>query len=1763
MLSPTGRSRMWDASADGYARGEGIAAVILKTLSQAIADGDMIECIIRETGVNQDGHSAGLTVPSNTAQTSLIRDTYAKAGLDISNVSDRPSFFHAHGTGTKAGDPQEAEAIYNAFFSTGNPRRQKMYVGSIKTVIGHLEGTAGLASLIGTSLALQNKTIPPNMHFNTLNPDIIPYYSNLQVPVSALDWPEPAHGGVRRASVNSFGFGGTNAHAILEEYIPEGNVQISSSRALNTPLVFSANSSASLKTTIQDHLKFLRANPKTCLTNLAYTLQHRRSTLSYRKMVIGRGYEDTLSKLKDALNQPLDTRNPTIPEPETLGVFTGQGAQWPRMGAALIEAYPIATRRIRELDQSLATLPLSDRPEWTLEGQLLAPASLSRIAEAELSQPLCTAIQIVLFDLSQAAGIKLKTVVGHSSGEIGAAYATGFINGFDAIRVAYYRGFHAKLAKASNGSKGAMASIGTSFADAIDFCERADMSGRVAVAAHNSPTSVTLSGDEDAIEEAIHHFQERQLFARHLKVDTAYHSAHMAACAGPYQQSLDACGIQVQQPSVGRPTWLSSVHQDTRMDASKLTTRYWVDNMVQPVLFAPAISAAVDFSENYDMAIEFGPHPALKGPASDSLSDEGIKLSYTGLLARGKDDVNELLSALGAIWTKLGANSVNFDGFDQFVSQDSTPKQLVPQLPNYPFDHQRSYWAEPRVSSTQKHTKIPPHPLLGVQCLATTTIAEAQWKNVLNPQEIPWLHGHKLQSQIVFPATGYLAMAIEALKSLASPAPVAQYLLEDIILERAITFNEDDSSVETLFSVNIQELDSKHITAQFCCYSCGDNDSSLSSNARGRITVELGEQSPDMIIFTPPVNQFNMVNVDVNSFYSELTRIGYEYSNPFRGMSDIKRKKGYTSGRLFDQSGSAWEDDLVIHPGMLDTALQTLFAAFSYPGDESLRSLHVPVNVSSLRINPYFTRSEGHRQASIPFEATHRDEVKSHIVADVQLLSEDGQHTFLQIEGASIKPFTPARPDDDATLFSSSEYRKAGSDGQAASEGLHLSNAEIKIVRDLERISFFYVRKVAEMSVEDRVNALPHHKHLMAWAEYVVDECRKGTHAGVDPSCMDDTEEDILKLTSEYRHTADALLIESTDRHLPDTIRAQSSILEYMKIDNLLDRFYEEGVGLSVVNWWAANVAKQISHRYPHMNILEVGAGTGGSTQAILPTLDTSFSSYTYTDVSSGFFEQAEEKFKDYAGRMKFKVFDMIKTLGEQGFQENSYDMVIAANVLHVSKDLDQMMNNVRRLLKPGGYLVNLEIVTNQPLRNGIIMGGLPGWWVGADNGRPHGPCQDIESWDALYRRCGFSGIDSRTPIVNKIHAVTVMATQAINDRVSILRNPSNLQEVFSADEAPLIIVGGKSLRTFKLMQRLTSLLKPKFSSFTHLHGVESLNADTIPENATVLSVTDLHEPFMKNFTAAKLQGLQALWTRAHNILWVSKGARNEEPYANMIYGIGRVIRPEHPNVNLQLLDVDSTDESTGRYIGEALLRHQLLDTWGKSSEANDLIWSSEPEVALENDETYIPRLYLNKAQNDRLNSKNRRIIHDANPAKTDLKLVTVDKSFELQELTKLEKRASDSQQAKKIRIQQSLLQFVRLGAVGQMMLCVGTKEEDPSCTILALVQDATSLAPIEPGCTIEIADSPEFATMALLSTGAYLTAKHILSNVPRGSTILIHECDRLVKAAVKQLASPVGITVTFTTSQRDMHGSDCSFMHPALPVRILRQNVPNDIDLR
>ncbi|KAF4539204.1 Beta-ketoacyl synthase [Lasiodiplodia theobromae] len=1576
MLSPDGRSRMWDEGANGYARGEGIAAVVLKTLSQALADGDHID---------------------NVAQAALIRDTYRKAGLDPYSPNDRPQFFHAHGTGTPAGDPQESEAISRAFFKDGERTDNKLYVGSIKTVIGHTEGTAGLASLIGTSLALQHKTIPPNMHFNKLAEKVAPFYTNL----------EPL-----RASVNSFGFGGANAHAILERYEPSTHGQAATDNALPlfTPLTFSAGSEKSLQAMLASFSDYLKTNESTTnIRDIAWTLQNRRSELAFKTAVSGQ----TSSELVRSIDAALDSK-------ENLG-----GAQWPTMGAALLRASPYARDAIAALDASLQDLPEADRPAWSIRAELEAPKESSRLAEAALSQPLCTA-----------------AVVGHSSGEIAAAYAAGLVSARDAIRIAYYRGVYAKLAGSSSGAKGAMMAVGTSLEDAREFCELEEFEGRLTVAASNAASSVTLSGDEDAIDQAEEIFKDESKFARKLRVDTAYHSFHMVGEATA-------------------TTWFSSVVPGTKMSKETLGSQYWVDNMKNTVLFSQAVSAAVNEAGPFDLAIEVGPHPALKGPCLNNIEDASGSpdTPYTGLLSRGSDDVNAFSAALGFIWERFGAEAVDFDAYDKLVSGSSEPKSLAVDLPR----------------------DARPHPILGVKSIEGTTGPQIQWRNIITQREVSWTPGHKLQGQTVFPAAGYVSMAIEAIMTLAGENSVQLVELTDFVIGRAISFFDESAAQEVMFTLNI--------TA---------NTDEMSQNAKGAISITLGVPSHDTLAAVP-VQQFNMVDVEVDRFYKALSDMGYHYSPPFKAMSSIRRRVDTAVGEMTDIRGEHWEDNLLLHPGLLDTSFQAIFAAFSSPGDERLWSIHVPTIIKRMTFNPAV--------ASFP-----------------PVFAENGEDVLFEVEGISMVPFSNATAENDCHLFSNFVY-------------------------DIDGPS------------EEEEQTLIHYKRMLKWCRFVLDQVKSGEHPHVKQEALNDTLDFVEELVKPYGQRADIDLIRAVGEDLPMKIRTNGNIVETMVRDGMLDAFYEEGLGLHIANNWEANMAVQLTHRYPRMNVLEIGGGTGGSTRIILPRLGQNFSTYTFTDVSAGFFEAAEERFKDYADRMVFKTLDMEKDITEQGFQEGHYDMILASNVLHVGADLDATMSNVRRLLKPGGWLINMETVTFFPcLRNGFAMAGLSGWWIGADTGRPWGPTIDIAEWDKVYKRTGFSGVDTFAPNFDSLHPFSVMAAQAVDERVSFLRKPLEVEPA-DAKKEELVVIGGRTEEVSEIVDRVVELLAPRFSSVSRVDSVDAFVDGSATVPTCVLNLSELDTPVMQELMddqPDKFDALKEIFSSARDILWVTKGSRAESPYSRMVVGMARAIRKEIPSVNFQNLDVDVLDEGSAELFAATMLRHQTLHRWEKELLPGALRWSREPEMHLENGKIYLPRLKSAKDLNDRYNSTKRQIAHGVSVKESRIELVGTKDSYELREPSPL-KPAPATEGKVVIKVTKSLLQSVKVPTAGYYFLCYGTTESGE--TVVAFSDSSESVIAVPKNWTVPHSAKVDPAK-ALLSIAANILADLVTTVAPAQGTLLAHDPDPIVAAALSRQAAAKRIRVFFTTTQANKKRPNWIYIHPNSPRRLLKKSLPKGVSL-
>lgn len=1181
------------------ARGDGVTAVVLKTLSSALADGDHIECIIRGTDVNHDGETPGMTMPSVSAQKALIRRTYQKAGLDPLATRDQPQYFEAHGTGTPAGDSVEAEAIYRAF-SEGkgdtDVGKAPLYVGSIKTVLGHTEGSAGIAGVLKASLAVQHGRVPPNLSFNNLSHRVKPFYKGVQILQSAAAWPEGPQSQPRRASVNSFGIGGTNAHAILESYDqPSSSSTVSDTSHTFAPFVFSAASETSLRDSLTAYDAFLTSNDTTNIHDLAYTLRERRSTFAYRTSFVANTIGGLQSKIRDHLggsSSPIVKARPAWERRETkmLGIFNGQGAQYARMGAELIEKSPAARNIVEQLEAYLAELPEKDRPTWSLKAELQAPAPESRVQEATMAQSLCTTIQILLIDLLRAAGITFSAVVGHSSGETAAAYAAGWITARDAIYIAFYRGIHVLSACSPNGDnmKGAMLAIGLPMATAAELCEKTTFSGRVTVAASNSPSSVTVSGDEDAISQLKQILYEGNIFNRRLFVDRAYHSRHMLPCFDGYVSSLHQCHIKTQTPTRANCTWISSVHNQPVTSEQGLDGKYWAQNLTQPVLFSQALATALS-TDDFDFAIEVGPHPALKQPTIQTMQATlGRKVEYTGTLSRGTDAVEAMATSLGTIWSHFGVTAVNLDSYERFMCGGEHRFQVVKGLPTYQWNHAATYRHESRVSRQMRLRSQPAHPLLGDIC-PDSAPHQMSWRNMLRESEIDWLGDHQVQGQVVFPASGYICTALQALVSLSSGKEIRLVEMRDFVIHHAIPLDQD---VEVLTSlVDITVLQPHHTRAKFT-YSAalGAEANELTLAVTADIDVVWGDTDPTLMPHRAPTPP-HMVSVDPARFYQVMDKLGLGFSGRFGSLASIKRKRANSSCSVKIMR-SEHQSEALIHPAELDSAFQSIFPAYGYPGNDRLSCLHLPQMCELIRVSPGLCRSMKSTTTFAPVDTTitHEGTEDNGFCGDINIFPEDVPYAAIQLQRLKVMPLRQTSASDDRKVFFETHWVNSSPESRSIVRDTGITQHERDIRDLLVRVSTFYLRQLDQAVPSDHPSRSDsHHSSYLRYAQHITRLVENGEHKWAKKSWLNDTLEDIMEASQPFIQRADVRLMHLVGQEMPRALENKCDMLEVLRASNILGQYYEDEFGLRQLSSWIGRTASDIVDRHGHMKILEIG----------------------------------------------------------------------------------------------------------------------------------------------------------------------------------------------------------------------------------------------------------------------------------------------------------------------------------------------------------------------------------------------------------------------------------------------------------------------------------------------------------------------------------------------------------------------------------------------
>ncbi|OHW98789.1 polyketide synthase [Colletotrichum incanum] len=1495
VLSPNGSCRTFDAGADGYARGEAVNVVYVKRLSEAIRDGNPIRAVIRGTSSNADGKTPSLTIPSFESHEAMIRQAYKMAAISDQHIADT-GFVECHGTGTAAGDPIETTAIAKVFGNEG------VYIGSCKPNIGHSEGASGITSLIKSILALEHQIIPPNIKFDNPNPKIPFEEKKLKVPIAPTPWPKDRS---ERVSVNSFGIGGANAHVVIESAASFlGRLESPSIMEVSALpvkkahlMIYSANTVDSLRRQVVNNQKYIREHPDS-LDDVSYTLASRRSQLPHRAFSV---MEDGID-----LNTSPFGKAPSTSTDIAL-VFTGQGAQWPQMGAELLKTNRVFAQSMRSMDKILSLLP--DGPSWTLVEELLKPTHKSGLHQAYLSQPVCTAVQIALVDaLRETTGIKPFGVVGHSSGEMAAAYIAGRLTANEAIVAAYYRG----VVSSEVTKSGAMAAIGMGRAETLPYLKPG-----VVIACENSPSSVTISGDANLIEEVLSKIRESRpdILARQLKVEKAYHSHHMQEVGGRYlsltspyidsSKSLDSPGPHLFSSLTG-----SKLSQETPMDA-----KYWRANLESPVLFNAAVTALIaehkSQNSNPLMFLEVGPHSALAGPLRQILAQQGINLPYASCLVRSKNSTESFMTAIGQLWQQ----GVEID-FDRLTNPNGTAR-VVPDLPAYPWQHDHSLLFSSRISDEWRFRKFAKHEILGIR-VAESSENEPIFRNVLTLNHVPWIRDHNIKGDVIFPCAGYIGMAGEAARQVCGGTFVG-FAMRNVVIDMAMVLAENKPT-EIITSLRRERLTDSLDGPWWEFTITSHNGSAWSKHCTGQVR-SLENNSQNSKKSTPELPRV----VGSAKWYQALRNVGANYGPYFQGLANVtcSPTDHHSSGTATHtvQDSSYYP----VHPTKLDFFLQLFSVAAMKGVGHKLSKMNVPTFIETLEI--YNCDSQ------LQMEVRAIQTPRGSLCGGGHGVGAEGS-IALSVKGVKLSPLENDVSEEDADPHAGARvFWQPDADFLKLSDLIkpHSKQRNLQFTHELTLVCI----KKALQRLEGVDTTYSHLANFHDWL-------RKQN----PPTDTDDPEFCFADGAQMEPFSSFAVALEIVLDNIVPLFKGEIEPLEVLMPNNVLTNVYNS---LNITD--RELLFQAFGHSKPNLRVLEIGAGTGGTTKKVLdwlqgPTGASLYSEYAYTDISAGFFATAKERFEGNSN-MSFKVLDISKDPLEQGFEAGSYDLVVAANVLHATPSLKETLTNVRKLLHPEGRLY-MEELSYDALPMNFIMGVLPGWWLGADDGRPDQPHVSTERWDTELRNAGFDGIDdvafdSERPN-NLLAFMTARPSRSIprQGAVTILHDSGSLD----------------------LAMKVQDVLSQAGPRTTILHDISKGLPPIMKE---IIAVVDLKTPFFENIGAEKFTIFRSIITEASNqragIFWLTGSSQIgcSDPRWGETIGAARSIRSEL-SLDFATCEVAQIDSAS------LLAMSKIFQKFQQRHSDNSM--SPDYEYSIVDGTVYVSRLYP-VSVNDELHTHN------------------------------------------------------------------------------------------------------------------------------------------------------------------------------------------------
>ncbi|KAJ0124651.1 hypothetical protein J7T55_005991 [Diaporthe amygdali] len=1650
-LSTDSRSWSLDEKANGYARGEGFGVLVIKRLCDAVRDGDTVRAVIRATRLNQDGRTPGLTNPSGAAHKALILEAYSHAQIDM----EPTRFFEAHSTGTQAGDPTEANAVGEAF-SNVRSASDPLWIGAVKTNVGHLEAGSGMASLFKAILVLEKGIIPPNACFEKLNPRIQADRYHIKV--------------------NSFGFGGSNGVVILDDayHYPRSRGFVVPNRTRPDPpsqqaieviqsrhemilpesegvmiskyqpgvFVWSSSDEDGLKRIQSDLSDFFARHSDEDLTtddfkDIAYTLGVKRTQLSWRRSVAFSSLADLKEKLTSSLPKGKSTQ-----DRHAALVFTGQGAQYAGMGRGLITTSRVFRESMRRNQKLLGCMGC----EWKLEDVMfdLESPEAACIDEPQYSQPVCTALQIALVDLLWSLGIWPRAVVGHSSGEIAAAYSTGALSRESALQVAFHRGRLAAKLRTITDCKLSMMAVGLGAAEAETHLAKLGehFSGtggrRVDIACINSPKNVTLSGDAEQIVFLEGLLHERGIFARKLKIDMAYHSRFMTPIAQEYQDCLRSLHSDTQH---NRPSIMfSSVTGDIVYPSDLVSPEYWVKNMTSAVRFSDAVTRLSaqagrkrkvlgQKANNRNNAlrisdmIEVGPHHALRGPAREILQAAGKTetIQYLSTLTRPSPSSHtvshpsapgDMMALAGRLWT-LGYP------IDLLAANDlphNLPRALRVDLPEYPFNHTQVHWRESRVARNYRLRDTPHHDFLGVRS-DDWNEKQAHWRDIVSEARLPWLRDHKLAGEYLYPAGGMITMAVEAARQLVDPkthasAPSSFELRQVQFLNAFRSLQGSDSGMETRFTL-IPEAQNPQWSAfnLFIYEATGwvevcrgqirtyhDSDEYASEMTEGERHVNHHLQRWNSREFLRRCANTNN-SFNSKTFYDILsTENDAAYGPAFQTLDNISASA--TGEVVADIHARKWAEHYsdqyvsshIIHPATVDALFQLVFPALLGTGNTV-----VPTHVGRMWINARGLSNLSQRGLS-RLQAQGLCTTRGHRGTDVRARVVDPETGLPLIdleryeativagnEGADIEPRKLCatmqwRPDIDA--LDSTALERVITEEQAPNAGA----ARSQFHAELDLVIRHFLSEALELLKDANVNqdCSKHGSNLIRWVKYQTDRglFKDGAARARQERVAQDVSfrESIIERISSSVPEGRVLTLLAHNMHA--IILGRVDAKQLLEEDSLAHQYEQRIISESPCTPPLTRYLDLLGHKNPQMRILEIGAGSGAMTEVVTKALlqggRPRWSQYHCTDVSGDGFEDAHQRFDNLLNHMEFRVLEATGDPTKQGFEDSTYDLVLAGNVIHKFKDAKKIIENAHNLLKPGGRLILLEDTNPDAIRAGLYCGATKDWWNDIQDQGKCTPLLSVDSWCHVLQGSGFGGPelvlkDSANPELCETSILVTSKSLPTNDALTgnhVQGNSVNGNSLMNGAtiEIVTILVDDRIPKQRSLALVLQDQLNSASGKNCDCVDVQSIEPGCL-DSASCISLLEVDRPFLARLEREEFTTLRQIVSSSKDILWVSQdSAKPSAPEFSLIDGFARVMRGEYPTLKLVTLAL----EPQSKLLDTSLA---ILDRWERMMRTDHS--HTEAECRLRNGLIEIPRVVHSESMNHLIatRSKKRQVV--------------------------------------------------------------------------------------------------------------------------------------------------------------------------------------------